>query len=383
MSAVLRFIKTEAGGGLLLAGAAALALAAANSPLAAHYFNVLESRLTLDLGVWRHVASLKEWIKDGLMAVFFYVIGLELKRELTRGVLADRKSVLLPVAAAVGGALVPALIYAMLAGSSEPRGWPVPVATDIAFALAALAILAPKADLRLRVFLLAVAVVDDLLAIVLIALLFTSEFALAPLVAAAAALGALYFAGTRWTLPVWLYPAVALLCWALALESGVHTSVMAVAAALVTPSGNRKDGAQSPIGRLEQLVHPASAYVVLPIFAFSAAGVSLSGLHLGQIGGATGAIAIALAFGKPLGVTLFALACTRATGAALPFGLRDLISLGCLCGIGFTMSFFISGLAFADDAGAEAAARLGVLLGSSLSLIAAACAFRLRGRGAY
>ncbi len=188
-SVVLKFLKTEAGGGMLLAFAAIAALFVANSPLDGNYFDLLKTPLALDTGLWRHEATLKDWVKDGLMAVFFYVIGLELKRELTVGELSDPKSVLLPVAAALGGAIAPILIYTLLAGDIDSRGWPVPVATDIAFALAALAILAPHADPRLRLFLLTLAVVDDLLAIVLIAVLFTSNLAYLPLLAAIALLG--------------------------------------------------------------------------------------------------------------------------------------------------------------------------------------------------
>ncbi len=232
---VLKFLKTEAGGGTLLAFAALAAILVANSPLASTYFSFLKTPLTLDLGFWRVEATLKDWAKDGLMAVFFYVIGLELKRELTVGELSDPKTVLLPVVAALGGAIMPIIIYSLMAGDIDPRGWPVPVATDIAFALAALAILAPKVDPRLRLFLLTLAIVDDLLAIVLIAVLFTSEFELAPLLVALTLLAAFAWLGRKRALPILLYPLAALVTWALAKESGVHTSVMAVAAAMIVP----------------------------------------------------------------------------------------------------------------------------------------------------
>ncbi len=377
-SVVLKFLKTEAGGGFVLVAAAIAALVVANSPLAGVYFDALKTPLPLDLGVWRVEATLKDWVKDGLMAVFFYVIGLELKRELTVGELADPKTVLLPVAAAIGGALGPILIYSLMAGGLDPRGWPVPVATDIAFALAALAILVPKVDPRLRLFLLTLAVVDDLLAILLIAVLFTHDLALAPLVIALGLLAGLAWLGRKRALTTWIYPVAALVTWALAKEAGVHTSVMAVAAAMIVPP-HRTTTEVTLLGQLEHVFHPISALVVLPLFAFCAAGVSFAGLSIAHVtGGVSAAIAIALALGKPLGVTIFTLLAARVARIRLPFSPIDIVSLGCLCGIGFTMSLFIGGLAFAGDEAGESAARLGVLLGSALSLGLAALAFRLR-----
>ncbi|MBL8551008.1 MAG: Na+/H+ antiporter NhaA [Hyphomonadaceae bacterium] len=376
-SGALQFLKTEAGGGMLLVAAAAAAMIVANSAWSQAYFNILAMPLVLDLGVWRVDATLKDWVKDGLMAVFFYVIGLELKRELTVGELSNPKTFALPVAAAIGGAALPALFYLLMAGATEPRAWPVPVATDIAFALAALSILAPKVDPRVRLFLLTLAVVDDLMAIVLIALLFTSDLAIVPLVGAIALLLTIWALGRRRSLPIWIYLATALVSWALAKESGVHTSVMAVAAAMAVSPKLASNGA-SMIGKLEHAIHPVSAFIVLPIFAFCAAGISLAGLQLQQVtSGASAAIALALALGKPLGVALFAMAAVRLLQAPLPFSVREVVGVGCLCGIGFTMSLFIAGLAFAGDGAGEDAARLGVLMGSGLSLVMAAAVFRL------
>lgn len=373
---VAHFLKTEAGGGMLLALAALLAILVANSPLSGAYFDALKTQVPLDLGVWRFDASLKDWVKDGLMAVFFYVIGLELKRELTTGELSNPRTVLLPVAAAIGGAAAPVLFYWIMAGQLDPRGWPVPVATDIAFALAALSILAPKVDPRLRLFLLTLAVVDDLMAIVLIAVLFTSNLALTPLLAALFLLAAAWALGRRYALPIWLYPLIAVFVWGLAKESGVHTSVMAVGAAMIVPP--RVTGDDTIISKLEHAIHPVSAFFVLPVFAFCAAGVSFAGISLAQVtGGVPAAVALALAFGKPIGVSIFAFAAARLFGAPLPFSAREVLGVGCLCGIGFTMSLFIGGLAFAGDEAGEAAARLGVLMGSMLSLVMAGAVLRL------
>lgn len=375
-SGALQFLKTEAGGGMLLAAAALAAMIVANSALADDYFNILAVPLALDIGFWRVEATLKDWVKDGLMAVFFYVIGLELKRELTVGELSNPKTIALPVAAAIGGAAVPALFYLLLAGASEPRAWPVPVATDIAFALAALSILAPNIDPRVRLFLLTLAVVDDLMAIVLIALLFTSDLAIVPLIGAIALLFAVWTLGRHRRLPIWTFPATALFTWALAMESGVHTSVMAVAAAMIVPAIPAANGANI-VGKLEHAFHPVSAYIVLPIFAFCAAGIALAGFETLQItSGVSTAIALALAFGKPIGVACAAIAAMRLLRAPLPFSAREIIGVGCLCGIGFTMSLFIAGLAFDGDSAAEDGARLGVLMGSGLSLVMAAAVFR-------
>lgn len=370
------FLKTEAGGGMLLALAALAAIIVANSPVSGAYFDALKTPVTLDLGVWRIEASLKDWVKDGLMAVFFYVIGLELKRELTTGELSNPKTVLLPVAAAIGGAAAPVLLYWIMAGELDPRGWPVPVATDIAFALAALSILVPNVNPRLRLFLLTLAVVDDLMAIVLIAVLFTSNLALTPLLVAFVLLAATWALGRHYVLPIWLYPLIAVFVWGLAKESGVHTSVMAVAAAMIVPP---RPTAQDTtlISKLEHAIHPLSAFFVLPVFAFCAAGVSFAGLGLAQVtSGVPAAVALALAFGKPIGVAIFTFAAARLFGAPLPFSAREIIGVGCLCGIGFTMSLFIGGLAFAGDEAGEAAARLGVLMGSMLSLLMSAAVLR-------
>lgn len=379
---VKEFLKTEAGGGALLALTAAVAIALANSPFAEAYFSLLKPPLALDLGAWRLELTLKEWVKDGLMAVFFYVVGLELKRELTVGELSDPRAVLLPVASAVGGVLAPVGLYLLVAGGLDPRGWPVPVATDIAFALAALAILAPKADPRLRIFLLTLAVVDDLIAIVLIAVLFTSGLAVVPLAAALALLAVIALVQRRVALPLAVYPLAGLVTWGLAVEAGVHTSVMAVAAAMVVPPRPAREG-ETLLGRLEHFIHPVSAYFVLPAFAFAAAGVSLAAFRADQlVSGLPAGIAAGLALGKPIGVSLAYLAAARLVRAREPMRAADLLSVGCLCGIGFTMSLFLAGLAFRGDADAEASARIGVLAGSGLALVLSVAAFRFRPRTA-
>jgi len=375
---VADFLKTEAGGGVLLVLAALLAVVLANSPWAGSYFGLLKHPMGLDLGFWSVDFTFKYWVKDGLMAIFFYVVGLELKRELTVGELSDPRAVVLPVASAIGGALVPVAIYLVVAGGLEPRGWPVPVATDIAFALAALALLAPAADARVRIFLLTLAVVDDLIAIVLIAVLFTSNLAWAPLVLALGLLAATWLAQRRVALPAPLYVLVALATWMLAVQAGVHSSVMAVAAAMIVPPRDAGRG-ETLLGALEHAIHPLSSFLVLPLFAFCAAGVSLADFRVSQLAaGVPAGIATGLALGKPLGVGLAYLAVARLIRAPRSLDRSDLLIVGCLCGIGFTMSLFIGGLAFANDAAGESGARIGVLTGSLLALALSAVAVRLR-----
>jgi len=374
---VAEFLRTEAGGGVLLVLAALLSVVLANSPWAGSYFALLKHPLGVDFGFWSVDFTFQYWVKDGLMAIFFYVIGLELKRELTVGELSDPKAVVLPVASAIGGALAPVAIYLVVAGGMEPRGWPVPVATDIAFALAALALLAPAADPRVRIFLLTLAVVDDLIAIVLIAVLFTSNLALAPLTLALGLLAATWLVQKRIALPAPLYPLVALATWMLAVQAGVHSSVMAVAAAMIVPPRDAGRG-ETLLEVLEHAIHPVSSFFVLPLFAFCAAGVSLVDFRLSQLAaGVPAGIALGLAMGKPLGVGLAYLAVARLIRAPGTLGRSDLLIVGCLCGIGFTMSLFIGGLAFAGDAAGESSARIGVLAGSLLALALSVLAVRL------
>lgn len=378
-AAILRFLKTEAGSGSILILAAALAMIAANTAMADAYFGLLKAPLVLDLQVWRIEMSVKHWVKDGLMAVFFYVIGLELKREWATGELSNPRTLVLPAAAAIGGAAVPILIYLAVAGQTDTRGWPIPIATDVAFALAALALLAPRADTRLRVFLLTLAVVDDLIAVALIAVLFTAGLSIWPL-AGALALLALVALCRRWAdPPAWSYALVALVVWALAIESGVHSSVLAVAAALIVPIESRRR--KVPVlERLEDPCHSVSAFVAMPAFAFVAAGISFKGMDITALAAPTSVgIALGLALGKPLGVGaagLMTAQLLRPPGAPSP---AEIALVGLLCGIGFTMSLFIGALAFEGDTSAEILAKVGVLAGSLLSLLMASAGFALRG----
>jgi NhaA family Na+:H+ antiporter len=377
--AILSFLKTDAAGGIILAVCAALALVLANSGAGPLYQTLIHYPLPLDFGPLSIHLTTEEWVKDGLMTLFFFVVGLELKREVVEGELSEGGAVVLPVAAALGGMIGPALVYLAMAHDADLRGWPVPVATDIAFAVAALAIFAPKAPSALRIFLLTLAVVDDLGAVVLIAVLFSTHLALPLLVFIAGALFALACAGRIARLPAWIWALGALFIWGLALKSGIHTSVAGVAAAFTVPlSGGR-------LAWLETRLHPLSAYVVLPLFALVATGIPLTGLSLHAAFAAVPfAIAAALVLGKPLGVLGGTYLVARLRLARLPSGagFAHLAGIACLCGIGFTMSLFLAALAFRGDGEAERAARLGILAGSLLALALGAGIFAFFGRGA-
>ncbi len=377
----LDFLKTEAASGLVLAAAALAAILLANSPWREAYFGFVKSPFTLQVGSWEETKSVLKWTKDGLMAVFFFVVGLEIKYEILRGELSSPRKLATPVFAALGGMLVPALIFVAfnLGDGGELRGWPIPTATDIAFALAALAIAAPRLPASLRVFLLTLAIADDLGAVLLIAVLFSAEIDLAALAGAGVGLALLAWFG-RWKGdPTLLFALVFLGVWALTLMSGVNTSLAGVAAALTVPVAGHRHGEEGQLKQYMEALHPYVAYAVLPFFAFVAAGFAfdafpegglLAPLPLGIVAG--------LVIGKPLGV----LGAT-ALAVALKLGHRpsgstwlQILGVAMLCGVGFSMSLFIGGLAF-DDGAAASQVQLGVIAGSVLSVLAGAITLRL------
>ena len=376
----LDFLKTEAASGLVLALAALASIVLANSPLRDGYFGFVKSPFTVQLGGWEETKSVLKWTKDGLMAVFFFVVGLEIKYEILKGELSNPRKLATPVFAALGGMLVPALIFLAfnLGGDGSPRGWPIPTATDIAFALAALAVAAPRIPPSLRVFLLTLAIADDLGAVVLIALLFSAQIDLAALAGAGVGLAVLAWIG-RWKAdPTLLFALVFLAVWVLTLRSGVNTSLAGVAAALTVPINGHRPGEHGQLKRYMEALHPYVAYGVLPFFAFVAAGFAfdafpaeglLAPLPLGIVAG--------LVIGKPLGVLgATALACALKLGHR-PSGSTWLQILGVsmLCGVGFTMSLFIGGLAFHDGVAASQV-QLGVVAGSLLSVLAGVITLR-------
>ncbi len=369
----LEFLKTEAGSGVVLGAAALAALIVANSPLAGDYFALLKGEQPLVMGPLALQLTVAEWIKEGLMAVFFLVVGLEIKYEILRGELSDPKKLATPVFAALGGMIVPGLVYLAVVGATggPAQGWPIPLATDIAFALAIFALVAKGLPGSLRVFLLTLAIVDDLGAIALIALLFSQGVEWRPLVGVAAMLaaGALIAQWRKIPAPFWVLGFAGV--WWLTVQAGLSTSLTAVAFAAIVPIGARKDG-QTPLKEAMHDLHPYVAYVILPIFAFAKAGVSFAGVGLDQLATPLVAgVALGLFVGKQAGVAAMTWAATAAKIGKKPTGATwaEVYGVSLLCGVGFTMSLFIGALAFpgAIDSPEQVQVKLGVLGGSILS----------------
>jgi len=364
----------EAAGGVLLMLAAAAALLLDNSPLYWLYDAILATPVVAQVGTLAIDKPLLLWINDGLMAVFFFLIGLEIKRELLEGRLSTWNQAALPALAALGGMVVPALIYVGF-NHGDPaalNGWAIPAATDIAFALGVMALLGSRVPVALKIFLLALAILDDLGAIVIIAIFYTADLSLTSLAIAGictAVLIGLNLAGVRRIAP---YVLVGLVMWVCVLKSGVHATLAGVIIALTIPLRVPDSAASAPLHRLEAELHPWVAFLVMPVFAFANAGVALGGLSLADLLAPIPlGIALGLFLGKQLGVFGFAWLAARAGICRLPDGVNWLQIYGTslLAGIGFTMSLFIGTLAFPSPDQA-AAVRLGVLSGSTLSALA-------------
>jgi NhaA family Na+:H+ antiporter len=370
---IAHLLHHEAAGGVLLMMAAAFALLLDNSPLAWLYDRLLSTPVAIQIGALVIDKPLLLWINDGLMAIFFFLIGLEIKRELLEGRLSTWQQASLPVAAALGGMLIPAAIYLAIT-SGDPvalRGWAIPAATDIAFALGVLALLGNRVPTALKVFLLALAILDDLGAILIIALFYTSDLALGSLAVAAvggAALVALNRSGVTRVAP---YVLVGIVMWVCVLKSGVHATLAGVIVALAIPLRGQSSEDVSPLRQLETSLHPWVAFGVMPLFAFANAGVNLSGLSIeALLAPIPLGIALGLFLGKQIGVLGFAWLGTRLGFCRLPDGVTwtQAYGVALLSGIGFTMSLFIGALAFEDQTHA-AAVRLGVLCGSIASAV--------------
>ncbi len=370
--AFLRFFAHESAGGIVLALAAALALVISNSGLQLAYEALVQMPVQLSLGQW---LVLKKpavvWVNDLWMAVFFLLVGLEIKREFIEGELADRRQALLPAVAALGGMAVPALVYSLcnLGDATALRGWAIPAATDIAFAIGIVMLLGPRVPASLKVFLTAVAIIDDLGAIVVIALFYTDHLSLPMLAGAGAGIALMFGLNRAGVRRVDVYLAIGLLVWLCVLKSGVHATLAGVVTALAIPM--RAPDGHSPAQDLEHGLHPWVAFGVLPVFAFCNAGVSLDGVKLATLAeGIPLGIAAGLLVGKAVGVFGSLALMVRSGLAARPAGASWLQCLGVavLCGIGFTMSLFIGGLAFEGlDPTYETRVKLGVLAGSLLS----------------
>lgn len=371
----LDFLKTESASGLILATAALAAIVMANSPWADGYFGFIAAPLTLQVGAFRETLTVLDWIKEGLMAIFFFVVGLEIKYEIRKGELANPRRLALPVLAAIGGMVGPALVYLAInsGAGGVPQGWPIPVATDIAFALAALAIAGPRLSPTLRIFLLTLAIVDDLVAVGLIGVLFTTHIRLAAVGGAIAAIGLMGLLG-RWRKAPYLFYALGfLMVWAFTLKSGISTSVAGVAAAATIPLEPRKLGRPGVLEDFMEGLHPYVAFLILPLFAFSAAGFSVADLGLRDLFGPIAiGVAAGLFLGKQIGIFGAAALVFALKLARRPTGAKwvELYGVALLCGVGFTVSLFIGQLAFPlGDPGDQAQVRIGVVVGSLASLV--------------
>jgi NhaA family Na+:H+ antiporter len=411
---IAAFIQSQASGGLLLMGLTLVALVWANSTWGDTYQDLWHIEFALQFGGQSLSLSLHEWINDGLMAVFFLLVGLEIKREVLVGELATPKLAALPIMAAIGGMLVPALIYALVnRGQPTMSGWAVPMATDIAFSLGVLALLGTRAPLALKVFLTALAIVDDLGAVLVIAIFYSGELDFTALSTAGLMMLALIvmnFLGVRKLTP---YLLIGFVMWLTMLQSGIHAAIAGVLLAMTIPTRIRMnvpeflarsrdlvsrferlprdetgllnegetttlhaiekavEGVQMPLQRLEATLHTPVNFVIMPIFALANAGIVLSGVGLSQVmEPVTLGVALGLILGKAVGITLFSWIGVKIGIAVLPQRVRwkQIAGVACLGGIGFTMSLFIAGLAFTDESHLVGA-KLGILLGSLVSAL--------------
>lgn len=374
MERVIRnFLSQESAGGILLMIAVALAMILANSPLSGMYQGFLATEMQVRVGSLDLDKTLIHWINDGLMALFFMLIGLEVKRELLEGALSSRAQASLPTFAAIGGMVLPAAVY-LIFNYDDPItqvGWAIPAATDIAFALGIMALLGSRVPVALKVFLLALAIIDDLGVVVIIALFYSTDLSTISLVIAAAAIVGLVGLNRKGVTALTPYGILGLILWIAVLKSGVHATLAGVIIAFCIPL-RAKDGS-SPSESLEHSLHPWSTFIILPIFAFANAGVDLSGMSASLLlSPVPMGIALGLFLGKPLGIMLFSVIAVKLKLAVLPDGItwQQIIPVSVMCGIGFTMSMFISSLAFTGEGAIYGDyARLGILLGSIASAV--------------
>ena len=370
------FLKLESASGILLVIAGALAMIAANSPLYEMYQTLLQTPIKLQVGAFKLDKTLLIWINDLLMAIFFLLVGLEIKREIVAGELSDRTKVALPAIAALGGMIVPAAIYASL-NWNDPvgiRGWAIPSATDIAFALGVLSLFGNRVPVGLKVFLMTLAVLDDLGAIVIIALFYTSDLSVDALMGAGAAIVALFVLNRTGVTRIAAYMLVGTALWVFVLKSGVHATLAGVVAALFVPTADPAHPDHPPSSRLEHSLHPWVAFGILPIFAFANAGVNLTGMSLRNLLDPIPlGILLGLFVGKQVGVFTFSWVAVKSGLARLPSGVTfaQVYGAAILCGIGFTMSLFIGMLAFENAAPGEVIVsdRIGILAGTLISAV--------------
>ncbi|WP_217272201.1 Na+/H+ antiporter NhaA [Sphingopyxis sp. BSNA05] len=377
-AALQEFIARETSAGIILFCAAVAAMVAMNSAFNPYYLAFLDIPVALQFGALEIAKPLSLWINDGLMAIFFFLVGLEVKRELIEGQLSSIEQAALPAIAAVGGMALPALVFLYFNWNiaENVNGWAIPAATDIAFALGVLALLGKHAPVSLKVLLLAIAIIDDIGAIIIIALFYTADVSSVSLLLAGGGTVLLFAMNRLGVIRTAPYILVGIFLWICVLKSGVHATLAGVIAALAIPLSAR-DGS-SPLKHLEHILHPWTAFLVLPIFAFANAGVSLAGLQISDLMAPLAlGIAAGLVVGKQLGVFGCIYLATRTGLVKRPAGVSwlQLYGLACLTGIGFTMSLFIGNLAF-DDPGQIETVKLGVISGSVVSGLLGYCLLR-------
>ena len=367
------FLRLESAGGIILIFAAVLAIVLANSPLHSYYALLINTPVEIRIGVLEIAKPLLLWINDGLMAVFFFMIGLELKREFIEGELSNKKNIILPGVAALGGMVVPALIYIYFNFDDETalKGWAIPTATDIAFALGVLSLLGSKVPTSLKVFLTSLAIFDDVGAIIIIAIFYTSNISVTSLTIVLICLPILFLINKRNPSSTSVYIMVGVVMWVAMLKSGVHATLVGIILAMFIPMQSKTDLNYSPLKRMERDLHSLVAFFVLPVFAFANAGVNFTGVGTEQLlHGVPMGIALGLLIGKQVGVFGFCWIAIKLKFTQLPSGMSwmSLYGTAALCGIGFTMSLFIGSLSFEDTSINQIFdERLGILIGSFAS----------------
>ena len=372
-SFIVAFLRLESSSGILLMLATALAMIFANSFLEPLYHHLLEIEIEIRIAALDINKPLLLWINDGLMTIFFFLVGLELKREFLEGELSNRRNIILPGVGAIGGMVIPALIY-ILFNFDDPstwRGWAVPVATDIAFTLGVLTLLGTRVPISIKVFLTSLAILDDIGAIVIIAVFYTAEISVTALLVAAGCVLVLVFLNNRNWVSHSSYMMVGVVLWIALLKSGVHATLAGVILAAFIPMRSRTDPDVSPLKVLEHDLHTVVAFVILPVFAFANSGVMLAGITAEQaLHGVPVGVALGLFLGKQIGIFSLCWLFIKLKVAALPKGMTwaGLYGASVLCGIGFTMSLFIGSLAFGETEFHEMFdERLGIIVGSLLS----------------
>ena len=400
LSPFLDFLKTEALGAILLASSAILALIWVNSPWSGSYENLWSARFAITVAGQSLDLDLRHWVNDGLMTIFFFVVGLEIKREITSGHLANRRAALLPVVAAIGGMAVPALIYLLVAGQTAPRGWAIPMATDIALAIGVMSVAKGRTPASLRAFLLGLAIVDDIGAIVIIAVVYSSGVAFGWLTAAGVGIGMALLIRRTGVQSVLVYVVVGIAVWYALFEGGIHPTIAGVIMGVMAPTTARSEsnfidieevddfsrsddvstddakgkGSVSVVEWLEHVLHPWSSYFIVPVFALANSGihVSIDGLRDAAGSAVTWGVFLGLLMGKPLGIILATKIAVRTGVADSPVGATGthMLGAGTAAGIGFTVALFITELAL-DNPVDQTNAKLAILLASVVAVIAA------------